>query len=71
MSCTSLEKVSPARKLRNCADVFLGFVQERTVEWETVTSLLPVPEDTGSVFVIDGGQYFFLLCLPPQLTSRR
>lgn len=51
------------RRSRNRADVPVGFVQERTVEWETVTSLLPVPEDTGSVFVVDGGQYSFLLRL--------
>lgn len=39
------------------ADSIAGFVQQRTIEWETVASLLPVPNDTGSVFVVDGGEF--------------
>lgn len=46
LSCSSVDR----------AHRFVGFVQQRTIEWETVSSLLPVPQDTGSVFVVDGGE---------------
>jgi hypothetical protein len=32
-----------------------GFVQQKKIEWETVTGLLQMPNDTGTVAVIDGG----------------
>lgn len=33
------------------------FALQRTFEWETATARLAMPDDTGSVAVVDGGEY--------------
>ncbi|KAJ9111710.1 hypothetical protein QFC19_001070 [Naganishia cerealis] len=50
-----------------------GFVQQKKIEWETVANLLQIPDDTGTVAVVDGDKVlvtaFRAQNVPPPMSS--
>ncbi|KAJ9102595.1 hypothetical protein QFC21_002996 [Naganishia friedmannii] len=50
-----------------------GFVQQKKIEWETVAGLLQMPNDTGTVAVVDGDQLLMTAFrgqnVPPPMSS--